>query len=145
MWNCIAKTFRPRWVGTSATIFLLTKITSSKINEKMFPAKKYTVEPPFYSSQVAILCLKGDQLSLYCPHVQQCPCDYVQAWDDVERKVKPAEKPYDYSRSRPLEQEKSKLSLAEVYEQEYLKQTQVSVIILCTCSSRLCCCIGISI
>ena len=35
------------------------------------------------------------------------------------------EKPYDYSRSRPLEQEKSKLSLAEVYEQEYIKQTQV--------------------
>ena len=49
----------------------------------------------------------------------------VQAWDDVERRVKPAEKPFDYSRARPLEQEKSKLSLAEVYEQEYIKQTQV--------------------
>lgn len=46
----------------------------------------------------------------------------------MERKIKPAEKPYDYSRSRPLEQEKSKLSLAEVYEQEYLKQTQVRTI-----------------
>lgn len=45
----------------------------------------------------------------------------------MERRVKPVEKPYDYSRSRPLDQEKSKLSLAEVYEQEYIKQTQVSV------------------
>ena len=35
------------------------------------------------------------------------------------------EKPYDYSRARPLDQEKSKLSLAEIYEQEYIKQTQV--------------------
>ena len=50
---------------------------------------------------------------------------YTQAWDDVERRIKPIEKPYDYSRSRPLDQEKSKLSLAEVYEQEYVKQTQV--------------------
>ena len=50
---------------------------------------------------------------------------YMQAWDDVERRVKPKEKLYDYSRTRPLDQEKSKLSLAEVYEQEYIKQTQV--------------------
>ncbi|XP_064393147.1 U3 small nucleolar ribonucleoprotein protein MPP10-like [Halichondria panicea] len=47
-----------------------------------------------------------------------------EAWDDVGRKIKPTEKPYDYSRSQPLDQGKSKLSLAEVYEQEYLKQTQ---------------------
>ena len=49
----------------------------------------------------------------------------MQAWDDVERRVKPKEKPFDYSQARPLNQEKSKLSLAEVYEQEYIKQTQV--------------------
>ena len=52
-------------------------------------------------------------------------CVHVQAWDDVERRVKPPERPFDYSRSRPLDQEKSKMSLAEVYEQEYIKQTQV--------------------
>ena len=51
-----------------------------------------------------------------------------QSWDDVERCVRPPEKPYDFSRSRPLQQEQSKLSLAEVYEQEYIKQTQVSVV-----------------
>ena len=39
--------------------------------------------------------------------------------------MRPPEKPYDFSRSRPLQQEQSKLSLAEVYEQEYIKQTQV--------------------
>ncbi len=44
----------------------------------------------------------------------------------MERRAKPVEKPFDYSRSRPLDQEKSKKSLAEVYEQEYIKQTQVS-------------------
>ena len=50
----------------------------------------------------------------------------LQSWDDVERCVRPPEKPYDFSRSRPLQQEQSKLSLAEVYEQEYIKHTQVS-------------------
>ncbi len=45
----------------------------------------------------------------------------------MERKVKPKEKPYDYSRRRPLDQEKSKLSLAQVYEQEYLRKTQVGL------------------
>ena len=41
--------------------------------------------------------------------------------------MKPKEKPYNYSLRQPLDQEKSKLSLAQVYEQEYVQKTQASV------------------
>lgn len=47
-----------------------------------------------------------------------------QAWDDVERKVKPAIQPHEYKKAPELNMEKSKLSLAEVYEKEYLKQVE---------------------
>ena len=66
---------------------------------------------------------------------------FTQAWDDVERRVKPPERPYNYTLSRPLDQEKSKLSLAEVYEQEYLKQQQSVVssntLSVCVCNSGI--------
>lgn len=47
-----------------------------------------------------------------------------QAWDDVERKVKTADAAYEYKKPTILDQEKSKLSLGEIYEKEYQKQEE---------------------
>ncbi|XP_028679099.2 U3 small nucleolar ribonucleoprotein protein MPP10 isoform X1 [Erpetoichthys calabaricus] len=47
-----------------------------------------------------------------------------QVWDDVVRKEKPKEDTFEYKKRLTLNHEKSKLSLAEVYEQEYLKQNK---------------------
>ncbi|GCB76150.1 hypothetical protein scyTo_0020443 [Scyliorhinus torazame] len=45
-------------------------------------------------------------------------------WDDVVRKEKPKEEIFEYKKRLTLDHEKSKLSLTEVYEQQYLKQTE---------------------
>ncbi|XP_010130600.1 PREDICTED: U3 small nucleolar ribonucleoprotein protein MPP10, partial [Buceros rhinoceros silvestris] len=47
-----------------------------------------------------------------------------QAWDDVVPKEKPKEEAFEYKKRISLDHEKSKLSLAEIYEQEYMKLHQ---------------------
>ncbi|KAM3927600.1 U3 small nucleolar ribonucleoprotein MPP10 [Leptodactylus fuscus] len=47
-----------------------------------------------------------------------------QVWDDVVRKEKPKEDTVEYKKRLTLDHDKSKLSLAEIYEQEYLKLNQ---------------------
>ncbi|XP_074602193.1 U3 small nucleolar ribonucleoprotein MPP10 [Brevipalpus obovatus] len=47
-----------------------------------------------------------------------------KTWDDVKRKQKPVELPFEYKRRLMLEQEKSKVGLAEVYEKDFLNRQQ---------------------
>ena len=62
--------------------------------------------------------------------------NFFQAFDDVERKEKPKEDPFEFKKRIVLDQEKSKMSLGELYEQEFLKQQQVMWMFILTVSFK---------
>ena len=47
-----------------------------------------------------------------------------KSFDDVERKVKPVEMQYQFKKQVVLDQEKSKVGLGDIYEQDFLKQQE---------------------
>ena len=47
-----------------------------------------------------------------------------KSFDDLARQMKPVEKAYEFKAKKVLNQEKSTLSLHEVYEEEFKKQFQ---------------------
>ena len=68
--------------------------------------------------------------TLFIVRLLRTRCLFKQSWDDVERKVKPTEEAREYKKRAVLDQEKSILSLGEVYEQEYVQQMQVILFVL---------------
>lgn len=49
-----------------------------------------------------------------------------RVWDSVQRKEKPVENVHEYRKQLVMDGEKSKLSLTQIYEKDYLKETQTN-------------------
>ncbi|KAB1257439.1 U3 small nucleolar ribonucleoprotein MPP10 [Camelus dromedarius] len=91
-----------------------------KMNEKIASLEKELLEKKPWQLQGEVTAQKRPENSLL---EETLHFDHA-AWDDVVRKEKPKEDAFEYKKRITLDHEKSKLSLAEIYEQEYIRLNQ---------------------